>query len=367
MAIFRLQSNVPEIYINESRDFQLLCRLYDCVLGGVKLDIDTLENIIDTRSSNSILLQLLRSKIGYFTANNITSDELRIVLDAFPTIIKNKGSLLGIKQAVNTFLKVKHLKGGAYINIVNASNSDDENPYTINIGLESSVIDTSILDSIFYYILPTGYDVFYYFYLISSPDGKLDFVDSQYKLVFSNDQIANSVEAPPLKKRIANFPELIVGSDVTFEDGETDKLENCVGIIFISSSDNSSRYLDKRDDGTLLWKDVSDPENYREVSLLGVSKSSPFHPLTDVSNPDIYTTADPSAWDGNYSTSNSVCGYYYDKKFYSDSAHKNQIKPLGQSNKLFYYDISHKNYYVYTSSFTGKEEFILIVHQEDIG
>ena len=62
MAIFRLQSNVPEIYINESRDFQLLCRLYDCVLGGVKLDIDTLENIIDTRSCNSILLQLLELK-----------------------------------------------------------------------------------------------------------------------------------------------------------------------------------------------------------------------------------------------------------------------------------------------------------------
>ena len=54
MAVFRIEKNVPEIYVRESRDFQLFCRLYDCVFDGVKFDIDSMLNVLDTHSCNNL-------------------------------------------------------------------------------------------------------------------------------------------------------------------------------------------------------------------------------------------------------------------------------------------------------------------------
>lgn len=53
MSVRRLQNNVPEVYVKESRDFQLLCRLYDCILNGVKFDIDSMLNITDSKSCSN--------------------------------------------------------------------------------------------------------------------------------------------------------------------------------------------------------------------------------------------------------------------------------------------------------------------------
>lgn len=45
--MFRIQDNVPEVYINESRDFQLISRLYDILFSGTKYDIDSMVNVLD--------------------------------------------------------------------------------------------------------------------------------------------------------------------------------------------------------------------------------------------------------------------------------------------------------------------------------
>ncbi len=62
MKLIRLQNMVPEVYPNNSRDFQLFCRLYDCVFNGNKFDIDSILDICDTEYIDSKLLRLLQSK-----------------------------------------------------------------------------------------------------------------------------------------------------------------------------------------------------------------------------------------------------------------------------------------------------------------
>ena len=51
--LFRTQDNVPEIYVNESRDFQLLCRLKDVMINGVKYAIDSINHTSNTLEMNS--------------------------------------------------------------------------------------------------------------------------------------------------------------------------------------------------------------------------------------------------------------------------------------------------------------------------
>lgn len=164
MAFVRLQDNVPPVYVNDSRDFQLLCRLYDCVNNSVTSDIDTMTNVLVSNDCNSVVLDLLSTKVGFFPKHNITNEELRYIVDAFPYIIAYKGSRRSIEEAVNVFLKINKINSGVYIEIINKSNREGIESYTIRIGIEAVFKDTRILDEMFRYILPTGYTVEYFFY-----------------------------------------------------------------------------------------------------------------------------------------------------------------------------------------------------------
>ena len=61
MSLFRIQDKTPEVYTSTSRDFQLIGRLYDCIINGVKFDIDSILDIINTDFIDSKLLKLLQT------------------------------------------------------------------------------------------------------------------------------------------------------------------------------------------------------------------------------------------------------------------------------------------------------------------
>ena len=159
-----MQNNVPETYVNRSRDFQLLCRLYDVVMNGVKFDVDVVGNVIDNKHISTDLLPLLQSKLGFFDSVAV-NDKLRYVLDAFPHIIKNKGSLKAVEQTVNVFLKANHISTPAQVY------ADMQSQKVIAIIKSGITFDTDLIDAIMKYILPTGYVVEYRFVtdVVTSP------------------------------------------------------------------------------------------------------------------------------------------------------------------------------------------------------
>lgn len=162
--LIRMQNNVPETYVNQSRDYQLLCRLYDVVMNGVKYNIDALGNITDNAHIQSNLLSLLQTKVGFFESE-VTDDKLRYLLDAFPYIMKNKGSLKGIEQVLNVYLKMNHINTPVQV-FVNTQNC------TIIVTIKSNVVlDTKIIEDVMNYVIPTGYSVEYYFVanMVTSP------------------------------------------------------------------------------------------------------------------------------------------------------------------------------------------------------
>ena len=195
--MIRLQDKTPEVYCSESRDFQLFCRLYDCVVNGIKFDIDTIPDILDAMTCRSSMLQLLQTKVGFFTNKQLTDDALRYVLTAFPMMVKNKGSLKAVQQAVNVFFKVNGIRSEVQIWSVSEPTQiydtwvDD---HTIIIGINSTIKDVSLLEEIFRYILPTGFG--YYFYFYNQVDEITSYLqEHKATLLFASDNINSQVRA----------------------------------------------------------------------------------------------------------------------------------------------------------------------------
>ena len=165
MSKFRLQNNVPDVYVNQSRDFQLLLRLYDSIFSGTKFDIDSMQGIINTSKSRNSILPLLSTKLGFFTNLEINDDKLRTILGGFPLIVRKKGSLLAIKETLNLYLKAEHIK----CNIIVTYNSETTTigdeiilDHTLSIGSDKTLANPQILQEIFKYILPIGFRLRFY-------------------------------------------------------------------------------------------------------------------------------------------------------------------------------------------------------------
>lgn len=147
--MFRLQDNVPDNYIKESRDFQLLCRLYDVVNNGVRYDIKSMADLLDANTCQDAVLDLLATRKGFFTNKTFNTKLYRALLDGFPYIQKYKGSKLGVEMAVSLILRLDGLLDSAEISIDNESNN-------VTITTNYEVINKLALDELMRYILPIG-------------------------------------------------------------------------------------------------------------------------------------------------------------------------------------------------------------------
>ena len=154
--MFRLQNNVPEVYVEESRDFQLFCRLYDLIFGGVKHSIDSLEKSTSTKECDVTLLELLKTKLGLFTTTIVDNEDLRNVLQIFPTVSRHKGT----KQAIDYILTF-YSRMNTSVGTISYNVSKLTTDYTLELIFSSNVGDISLLLELLACILPTGYNIEY--------------------------------------------------------------------------------------------------------------------------------------------------------------------------------------------------------------
>lgn len=217
--MFRLENNVPEIYVQESRDFQLFCRLYDSAFGGVKYSIDSLQKATSTLQCNDNLLDLIRLKIGLFKDLNISNDELRIILDAFPTIMRYKGSERALKYILNVYQRLIKDNTSSYIyTIVNKSDHQD---YTIYLRFSQEQKYDSLLKELIGLILPTGYTLIYEIAKISNP------VESII--------VQDTVEIYPIQESFV-MDDYISENEINDNMYDADQLSSAVGVTPLSAT-----------------------------------------------------------------------------------------------------------------------------------
>ena len=144
--MFRFENNVPEVYVTESRDFQLLTRLYDLPFQQVRQATKSMELITDTKHCNESLLPLLGTKLGFFEELNVSSDIYRSVLSAFPLINQYKGTQKAIELVICLFQKIVN---------TNITYTLSDNRATIKFDTYCS--STDLLETLLDYVRPCGY------------------------------------------------------------------------------------------------------------------------------------------------------------------------------------------------------------------
>ena len=155
MGVFRLQNNVPQVYVDKSRDFQMMCRVLDTLHGSVMYDITTMQNLTNPMKINDSMLRLYATKVGFFTNVSIDSEVLRYIVSAFPYIVKNKGNIRGIKRAVATILRAEKVPNSMNDYSVVIDNTEHRIDIYTFVVLKNRVA----LEEVLKYVIPTGYDV----------------------------------------------------------------------------------------------------------------------------------------------------------------------------------------------------------------
>lgn len=146
--MIKTQDLVPDIYYNESRDFQLFGRLYDVVFNYLKTNIDLINNRKDSK-----LLELLLCTLGFQSKRQYNYNDLYLLSQTFINIMRNKGNVEGIDKAIKTILHAENIKSKYEIILTTENNLKIVTIY-INDDINNSEI--VLLEEILDYILPIG-------------------------------------------------------------------------------------------------------------------------------------------------------------------------------------------------------------------
>ena len=162
--MIRCQELVPDYYIEQSRDFQVLCRLYDYAFNSVKYNLDTMTAITDTAIVKNTILPLVGDKFGIYDKQSYSNREL---LTALPSAVHYKGSLKSILILLNAYLDSMNIFDYAVAYHATDEDSAKEissilareiKPYTIVIVLSTapSLVELHVLDEYLKMVVPCG-------------------------------------------------------------------------------------------------------------------------------------------------------------------------------------------------------------------
>lgn len=185
--MFRISEKVPEVYMKESRDFQILPRVDDLLFLGEHYDISTIQELNNPKKCRNSCLKYLAEKVGFYTDKYIPDNVLINIISAFRTALKNKGTDLGIQQAVIAILKAENSIDPPRIVYTRGDNSlPYYEQYTINIYTPIKIINEVALREFLKYIIPAGYNYNIYAYDSSGTEGEATRISTVGQIGFLN-------------------------------------------------------------------------------------------------------------------------------------------------------------------------------------
>lgn len=154
--LFKLEENVPDIYVEMSRDFQLLCRVYDIFVNSNIITQSKIRQQLNIDQIDDTLLKLLAGRLGFNSDNYIPTEVMRNILLQFPFMIKNKGTKIGIEQAIKSVIKQTSNVSNVYVSDITIATGEID--VTV-VSDDASAVDTSYLADVLKYVVPVGYIV----------------------------------------------------------------------------------------------------------------------------------------------------------------------------------------------------------------
>lgn len=142
-----LKDYTPEVYYQQSRDFQFIGRLFDLVLNSLKTNADMIYDIPASDAAGSKLIDLLALTLGFKATHEYNIKQLVNVCSILSVILRNKGSLKAIELVCAAILNAEG---------ITLPYAVVKNGYTVQIYMPQSVSDINLLKDLLDYILPAG-------------------------------------------------------------------------------------------------------------------------------------------------------------------------------------------------------------------
>lgn len=162
---FRLENNVPNIYTEVSRDFQLFCKIFNVYLGANLNRAYTVPYILDVDKCDESLLYALANMQGFVTDKYIPPNVLRSICKVFPFCIKRKGTKEAIEVMSQAVLSTDRLVYRVSVDLVREEIDESRNSkavYKIYIQCNTTQIGyIPYLKEALRFIIPAGWDVYF--------------------------------------------------------------------------------------------------------------------------------------------------------------------------------------------------------------
>ena len=148
--MIQLQKYTPEIYYQQSRDFQFIGRLYDLVLNAAKTNTDLIYNLPLSDDSDKRLVELIALSLGFATKHSYSGAQLAAICSIFPTLLRNKGNIKAIELAERTLLNAEGIILKENIRLCSVENN------VVKLFVPQQLTDITLLKDLLTYILPAG-------------------------------------------------------------------------------------------------------------------------------------------------------------------------------------------------------------------
>lgn len=142
----------PAEYSKQSRDYQVLARLYTALYNINKMYIDNMsvwDNDIDNK------LTTLRARtLNFIPKHSWDLDDLDAAISCFKYIMRKKGTITAIKFCLTILLRIRKLTG-----VIDESAGtliiDDKNNF-IEVRIPTQLASAGVIEDLFNYLLPAG-------------------------------------------------------------------------------------------------------------------------------------------------------------------------------------------------------------------
>lgn len=146
--MINIKNQIPSIYYDASRDFQVLGHLYEVVLNYIKTNADMLYQLPNGIDTDTRTTELLAMTLGFKLRRNYDKAQLAALVSIFPKLLKIKGTIGAVNLAGNALVKASGVPGEF------TSEINNQKILTIKIPIELS--DITLLLDLLPYILPFG-------------------------------------------------------------------------------------------------------------------------------------------------------------------------------------------------------------------
>lgn len=155
---------IPEVYYKESRDFSFVGRVIEVMLNYLKTNVDLVGQYpINNNEASSSLIELMATTLGFESKHKYQNKDLVSLCSVFALLLRNKGNKKSIEDAITTLMRSQGIDDTFSIE------ADPNEDYKYVIYVPQKLNDIVLLEDIYEYILPAGWN--YTIRMLSSGSG----------------------------------------------------------------------------------------------------------------------------------------------------------------------------------------------------